>query len=204
MTGKYERFGRCLDRCESPIERMFLAAMLLLGDTTFEPVDLAPVIARDATGLELGQQVSVDGHRLDFTLSIPGVPRRFAVELDGFVHHGANPAQFERDSARQRAVTGRGWAFLRFSGREVTRDPRRCAQEAMRMAATLVDEASPTGPANARAASRYVAPASDTEGAALVREIEQAEAAGNWTEAVRLARVAQDRVRARIVGATGT
>ena len=135
---KFERFGAFVDRCESPVERMFLAALLFLGDYTFEPFEHPPVIARDATGLELGQQQLVDGHRLDFTLTHPGATKRFAIEIDGFVHHGSTPAQFERDSSRQRTVTARGWTFLRFSGREVRRDPRRCADEAMQAGARLV------------------------------------------------------------------
>jgi very-short-patch-repair endonuclease len=118
---KYKEFGRCVDRCESPIERRFLTALLFLGDYTFEPV--------------------VDGYRVDFTLSHPGAKDRLAIELDGFVHHGSTPAQFERDAARQRAITARGWTVIRFSGREVNRDPRRCAAEAMHAAASIVDAA---------------------------------------------------------------
>jgi very-short-patch-repair endonuclease len=179
-AGKYETFGRAVDRCESPIERAFLVGLLFLSDTTFEPAQ--GCLARDSTGVELHQQLVVDGHRLDFALTRPGAALRFAVEIDGHAFHGATPEQFAHDSARQRAITARGWTFLRFSGREVLRDPRACAREAMAAAARMVDDAPavPGGPMGDR-------PIGDPVVAGIVEKVRAAEAAGDWDEAVKLA-----------------
>lgn len=143
VSGHFEYFGRCVDRCESPVERLFLVGLLFMGDTTLQPFDRAPTVARDGTGLELGQQVDVAGFRVDFTLSHPETSKRFAIEIDGFTFHGSTPEQFERDSSRQRVLTGKGWTVLRFSGREIRRDPRKCAAEAMVAASCLIPSATP-------------------------------------------------------------
>lgn len=130
--------GEAIDRCESPIEQAFLVGLLILGDYTFKPCGPLPTIAKDSTGVELLQQVEVGGYSIDFGLTRAGATTRLAIELDGFVHHGSTPEQFERDKARERALTGLGWTFLRFAGREVRRDPRRCAEEAMLAASRLL------------------------------------------------------------------
>lgn len=135
---KFARFGKLLDRCESPIERLFLVGLLFMEDTTFEPVDRDHIVAVDAKGIELGQQVRVDELRIDFTLSYPGVAKRYAVEIDGHQFHGSTPAQFERDAVRYRRLTYRGWTILRYTGREIRRDPRQCAQDALMRADALV------------------------------------------------------------------
>jgi very-short-patch-repair endonuclease len=137
-------FGRCLARCESPIERMFLACLVFWGDYTFSPFDHTPVIARDGMGLELGQQVTCGDFRIDFTLVRPGHEPRLAIELDGYAYHGSTPMQFARDCSRRRALIAQGgWQVLPFSGREVTENARRCAIEAMRAAAKLFDRETP-------------------------------------------------------------
>jgi very-short-patch-repair endonuclease len=138
VMGKFAGFVEALDRCESQIETSFLAALLFFGDYTFEPYVGPPVIARDKTGVDLLQQVQVGKHRIDFGLTRIDAPVRLAIELDGHAFHGSSPDQFARDKARERALTGLGWTFLRFSGQEVWRDPRKCAAEAMARAATLL------------------------------------------------------------------
>jgi very-short-patch-repair endonuclease len=142
-AGRFERFGRCVDRCESVPEQLFLVALLFLDSYTFQPFDRAPTIARDRTGLELGQQVHAGENRIDFTLTYPGASKRFAIEIDGYQWHAESRAKFERHTVRQRAVTVLDWTFLRFAAAEVNRDPRKCAAEAMYAAAKLVDGAAP-------------------------------------------------------------
>jgi len=138
MRGKFESFGAAIDRCESPIERRFLIALLFRDAYSFEPVDGPPAIARDASGVVLSMQIPVEGRRIDFALTRRGAAARLAIELDGFAYHGATPEQFARDKARERELVGLGWTFLRFSGREVNEDPSKCAAEAMARAAHLL------------------------------------------------------------------
>lgn len=189
MSGKYAFFGRCLDRCESPIERHFLAALVVLADTTFEPFDAAPKIACDSTGVELGQQVPCGAYRIDFTLTLPGAPKAFAIELDGYAFHGSTPEQFERDAAKHRALVAAGWTLLRFAGREIIRDARGCAQRAMLEAAKLVDAAP-----SVDVAERIPHTPDATLGPLLDR---MRSTDATWEEQVRLATQATDIVRAR-------
>ena len=186
--GKFERFGRFVDRCESPIERRFLVALLFCDSYTFEPFEHPPAIARDSMGVELGQQVSVGDYRVDFTLTRPGSARRFAIELDGFAYHGSTPEQFELDAGRQRALTAAGWTVIRFSGRELVRNAPACAEEAMRAASTLVPhEDTPSVP---------TAILSKTTDPVIV-EIQRAMDGADWDEQLRLAAKVAERVRSR-------
>jgi very-short-patch-repair endonuclease len=191
-NGRCEYFGRCLDRCESPIERMFLAALVFFEETTFDPYDKRPIIARDGTGIELGQQVDEGAYRIDFTLAHPAFRKRYAVELDGFAHHGATPAQFERDTARHRTLTEAGWTVVRFTGREIKRDPRDCARKAMALAYGLVQQV-PAKPEPTLPVGRDI-----TDVVAAVR------ATDDFEEQCRLAAHAAELVRARhrVVGPT--
>jgi very-short-patch-repair endonuclease len=192
-VGKYERFGRCVDHCESPIERMFLTGLLFLGDFTFEPFDVAPKIARDGTGVELGQQVECGSFRIDFTLTRPGSKIQFAIELDGHAYHGVTPEQFERDASRQRTLAQRGWTVIRFAGREIVRDARKCATDAMTMAAKLVDDGAPLTSARILAPipTKTYAPWLEEERTAL----DTAHEIGDWDEQISVIQRISDRLR---------
>lgn len=202
MVSKYEVFGRFADRCESPIERLFLVGLLFMGDYTFVPFEHDHVIARDATGIELGQQTHIGGYRADFTLTRPGAQKRYAVETDGFQFHGATPEQFERHSARQRAIVALGWTPLRFTGREVVRDPRRCAAEAMGAAAALVPSAEVDVPVSVKItpenAHLFVAVKPTSVDPEMDGWRSQMAEASDWDEQVRIMTEIQKRARARI------
>jgi hypothetical protein len=63
----------------------------------------------------------VDGYEVDFCWP----ELRLIVETDGYEHHGTRAA-FERDRARDAALTARGWRVLRFTDGQV-RDGASCA-----------------------------------------------------------------------------
>jgi very-short-patch-repair endonuclease len=192
--GKYEKFGRAADRCDSPIERLFLTGMLFLAETSFEPSDRVPTIAVDSRGIEFGQQAPQGSRRIDFTLTRMGVDQRFAVELDGYIHHGATPAQFERDAIRQRELAAAGWIVMRFAGIEVIRDPRGCAEKALYEMGRALDGVALDGPPPRPVPTRPV----DPELLELQARLERAERAGDWPEQMRLAVEFQRRVRAAV------
>lgn len=99
-----------IDRCASPIERMFFECAWKLGTLTRFGVNV-PVL---------------DGkYRIDFA----DVERKIGIELDGHAYH-SDKDQFEQDRVRQRELEGHGWRFIRFAGREVTKDVSRCVLEA--------------------------------------------------------------------------
>ena len=65
---------------------------------------------------------TVGAYRLD--LAVESAGGRLDVECDGAAFH----VDRERDAARDRALEAAGWAVLRFSGREISRDAERCAE----------------------------------------------------------------------------
>lgn len=144
MVGTFETFGRYLDRCESPLERRFLRALLFSEMFGFRPVlGRGPVeIAEDDEGLVLGQQVRVGAYRIDFAMKRSGSRRRLAIELDGRSFH-TTPQQVERDKVRDRVLLGCDWTTVRFSYKEVIQDAMGCAWQARDLALRFDDGAAP-------------------------------------------------------------
>ena len=56
---------------------------------------------------------------------------RIIVELDGHDFHERTPEQAQSDKSRDRELQAMGWHVLRFTGREVLRDPENCLSEVM-------------------------------------------------------------------------
>ena len=129
---KFETFGKCIDRCESFIERRFAVALLFSEDFSFEPSTEPDCIAVDSSGVRLGQQVPIGKFFADFTLSHAN-GKRIAVECDGREFHAVTPEQVDRDKARDRFFAAAGWVTIRFTGSELVKDPEACALEARRL-----------------------------------------------------------------------
>jgi very-short-patch-repair endonuclease len=53
------------------------------------------------------------------------------IEIDGIAYH-ASPAQIQHDQYRQRRLEDWGWVVIRFTGKEVYRDPVRTVYHAER------------------------------------------------------------------------
>ncbi len=75
-----------------------------------------------AEGLMAKTGVTVGGYRLDLAVESGSV--RLDVECDGAPFH----VDREQDAVRDRAIRDAGWEVLRFSGREISRDPALCAR----------------------------------------------------------------------------
>jgi very-short-patch-repair endonuclease len=131
MAGTFETFGRYLDRCESPLERRFLRALLFSEAFGFRPIAgrARSEIAEDDEGVILGQQVRVCAYRVDFAMKRMGSRGRIAIELDGRTFH-SSAEQIERDKVRDRVLLACGWTTLRFSSREIMQDAVTCAKQA--------------------------------------------------------------------------
>lgn len=80
-----------------------------------------------AEGLLARTGITVGGYRLD--LAVESGPVRLNVECDGAPFH----VDRERDAVRDRAIRDAGWEVLRFSGREISRDPAVCAGQVVRL-----------------------------------------------------------------------
>ena len=63
-------------------------------------------------------------YRVDFILK----DARLIIELDGHDYHSSKE-QFEKDAIRQRYLTRAGYSVIRFTGREINRNPADCVRE---------------------------------------------------------------------------
>lgn len=71
-------------------------------------------------------QVSIGPYRADILIESRG--DRLVVEADGAAFHNSIE-QVERDKRRDRYCVTQGIAVMRFTGREIARDPRGCAAQ---------------------------------------------------------------------------
>ncbi len=112
----------------TPIERLFL----------LEAIDRwASSRMHDANKFWVTEQFRVETENggafvVDFAFGLLGeaTPKAF-VELDGHDFHKKTKEQVERDKKRERAIVKSGVPVLRFSGREVWRDPYTCVNDVL-------------------------------------------------------------------------
>lgn len=111
------------DKSESPIEAMFYGAWQLLAPHI--GVEREPV-------LRVKQQATIGHYRADFEFDIAcvsGGRKSLIVELDGHDFHERTKEQAAKDKARDRWMTGHGYAVMRFTGSEVWANPFAAAKE---------------------------------------------------------------------------
>lgn len=129
------------ERCESEIEKI-LAYWLLTIMADFDdrscdfPMFLdgfSPGPASSGDFCVIVPQFRFKTYRLDFAIfyrcSSWDRPAMIAIECDGHDYHDGTKEAAERDKKRNRALTTAGWHVLRFTGREIHRNPRACAEE---------------------------------------------------------------------------
>lgn len=102
---------RMIAECESPIERLLMAAMIQQG--------MAASIRR---------QAKFGPYRIDLVIW-RGDDVMIAIEADGWDWHYRNKIQVQRDHTRDRYLQSFGWIVLRFTGSEIVEDPARMADE---------------------------------------------------------------------------
>lgn len=120
---------RLAPMCESPIEALLGAALLMLGgmiDSGMIGLQ-TPQADPPKTRFILTPQFRWRTYRIDWHLRA-GTKELF-VECDGHDFHERTKEQAERDRSRDREITTAGIPFLRFTGREIHRDAAQCANE---------------------------------------------------------------------------
>ena len=131
-----------VERCESPIEALLIAALhkhSKLGCEAFDfccatdkPPSAAPPF--DETAF-VYTQVCLGNYRVDILIldaSMPfdlREPSWIIVECDGHDYHERTKEQARRDKQRDRFFTAKGFRVLRFTGSEIWADPDACAAE---------------------------------------------------------------------------
>lgn len=132
-----------LSRCESPIEKKFLEALLSTAPVhglpiVFQPHDLAELEAgRSTWGLGISPQAPISlskNFRADFLLITKdrhtNAARKLVIECDGHDFHERTKEQASRDKSRDRDMTAAGYSIMRFTGSEIHKDARECADQA--------------------------------------------------------------------------
>jgi very-short-patch-repair endonuclease len=76
---------------------------------------------------DVATQVEIGPYRAD--ILITENDKRLVVECDGAQFHAVTKEQVERDKRRDRYCVARGIYVMRFTGAEITKDPRGCAAE---------------------------------------------------------------------------
>jgi very-short-patch-repair endonuclease len=125
----------------TPIERLFRLALKIREHVDFcTAVDPAPQWFEEMRTLSdpdfsyVVTQAPIPGtkYRADFLFtSISGGMRKVVVECDGHDFHERTKEQAERDRKRERRLVELGYTVIRFTGREIWRDPLKCADEAI-------------------------------------------------------------------------
>jgi very-short-patch-repair endonuclease len=107
-------YFRKVENTESPIEAALVRAIR-------EWVRFNGLLTQVTTQAEIGP------YRAD--ILVREVGRFLVVECDGADFHCITKEQVERDKRRDRYCVARGIYVMRFTGSEITRDPRGCAAE---------------------------------------------------------------------------
>lgn len=125
----------CAQFCESEIELMLLAAFesqhFVVGRERFTKI-ISPGNPVDWEGLEweptmlIAPQFKWGKYRIDFMVMMRGFDQQFFIECDGHAFHERTKEQAERDRTKDREIQAAGIPILRFTGREIHRDPFSC------------------------------------------------------------------------------
>lgn len=117
--------------CESPIEKLLLAPLMFIQPMCLHGRYEGP--ADREREARLFAQYPVGGRRLDFAYIVTPMAEtweiRVGVECDGYAFHSSVEQRANDNSRTIEVVEEDGFNILRFTGKQITDDPRRCAQD---------------------------------------------------------------------------
>ncbi len=132
-----EHFVKMLGLCGSPIEGLFLEALVsairfdmhrVFRVFEYDP-DFVPPHKQFAS---LMPQAQIGPYRVDFLLNdYVGEGRALVIECDGHDWHERTKEQATRDKKRDRYLVGQGYAVMRFTGSEIHANALDAATEVM-------------------------------------------------------------------------
>lgn len=141
LERRIEIWKEAYDLCESPLEKEFYTAFVSRFTPDGAYINGKPFVfgewrrPQGILDLRLFPQewIEAEGHRYraDFVIEVWTSLRSLdcrkflslVVEIDGHEFHERTKEQAERDRSRDRRITRTGYQVLRFTGREVNRDP---------------------------------------------------------------------------------
>lgn len=127
-----------MDRlCESPIENVLLATLCFLPVRNFVtyPIPIYDLTRKDplpASDIVIIPQFPFARYRFDFLVvarTVEGPQKWLAVECDGNDYHHETKNQHIRDANRDLLVNQLGFETLRYTGKQIWKDPFACAGE---------------------------------------------------------------------------
>lgn len=125
-------------RVESNIELMMLVAFGVAGmfaaDSKGRPLySISPTDQPNIEGwpsaIVITPQCKWEGYRIDFRLDFQFLEHPIFIECDGHDFHERTKEQAERDRRKDRLFQEAGIPILRFTGREIFRDPMQCVTQ---------------------------------------------------------------------------
>lgn len=117
------------EQCESPIEVSFLLAVMFYSLIEKDGYPAMSTNTDDKNRWCIETQKQIGAYRVDFLMSVKNIKTQIVVECDGHDFHERTKEQAERDRSRDRELTLSGYRVIRFTGREIWRDPWKCASE---------------------------------------------------------------------------
>jgi very-short-patch-repair endonuclease len=134
---------RLFRQCDSPIEKMLLASVLVLSqEFGYDFIDFYYDIPHkklhSPCDLGIECQFEVGKFKIDFCFTkkeydsrVPNQMKTTSVlvECDGHDFHERTKEQARRDRSRDRKLQLLGYSILRFTGSEIWADPYKCAKE---------------------------------------------------------------------------
>jgi very-short-patch-repair endonuclease len=145
----YEAMSLVAEMTGSPVERQFLGALVTCKKEwwTFSPGegDALPhlIIHKNDHEYAIWQQVPCAGYVLDFLVMASCGDDRFVpldVEIDGHDFHDRTKEQASHDRRRDRTLLKLGTRTIRFTGSDIFRDARACADEVYELLDTLLSD----------------------------------------------------------------
>lgn len=136
-------------RVESNIELMLLLAFdvvgMMSGDAKGRPLYfISPTSEPAVEGwpgpVVVTPQYKWMGWRIDFRIDFQFINHPIFVECDGHDFHERTKEQAERDRAKDRKFQEAGIPILRFTGREIFRDPIDCVAQVTTFISAMVDK----------------------------------------------------------------
>jgi very-short-patch-repair endonuclease len=137
--------------CESPIEVMLGAAMLL-GCNLYDGVSK---VCKPFVSLHRGEDLRFDqslilmvpqykwnNYRIDFAMFGRAADQVVFVECDGHDFHERTKDQAARDRSKDRAIQEAGIPILRFTGSEIYRNPEQCVTQIINVVGNVAVEKS--------------------------------------------------------------